>query len=161
MFRILIILTLIHLDASFSYSQKIESWTVDQLKNQIIQSKENVVVINFWATYCKPCIEEIPGLINVVRTHKDSVILIMVSVDGNSVYPKKLTSFIKKHHYEAIFAWLNEKDANYFCPKIDSGWGGSIPATIIINQKKGLRKLIESPMSEVEFKEQLEIVLGD
>jgi hypothetical protein len=47
--------------------------------------------------------------------------------------------------------WLNESDANYFCPRIDSSWNGTIPATLFINKENGKRFFVESEMSAEEM----------
>jgi thiol-disulfide isomerase/thioredoxin len=129
---------------------------VDDLSAFADTCASHVLVINFWATFCKPCVEEIPHFISIAKSYaaKD-VTLLFVSVDGADVYPEKLRQFIQKRKWRANFAWLDETDASYFCPKIDPAWGGSIPATLIVNTKKKSRHFIEDAMSAAVLKEKI------
>jgi hypothetical protein len=79
----------------------------------------------------------------------------LVSLDLPDMYPGKLRSFIKKRKYRYPVAWLDESNADYFLPRIDSTWSGSIPATLIVNNKTGYRKFIESSLSEKELEEEI------
>ncbi len=159
MYRILLILTFFQLGISISYGQKVESWSVKDLEVAIANTKQNIVVVNFWATYCKPCVEEIPAIVKVVSQNKDSVVLILVNLDARSIFPNRLARFIKKHHFQGVFSWLNETNPNYFCPRMDSSWDGSIPATIMINKRKNIRRFIGSSISSTQFQELLKALI--
>lgn len=135
----------------FARSQSVVSCTLTELENIISSNDSEMVVINFWTTYCKPCVAEIPDLIRVCHGKKN-VKLTLVSLDNRSMFPKKLNHFVRKHHFNTNLLWLNETDANYFCPKIDPSWNGTVPATLIINRKNGKRLFVESEMSFEEIK---------
>ena len=136
----------------FAKSQAVISCTLTELENTISSNDSEMLVINFWATYCKPCVAEIPDLIRVCH-EKKNVKLILVSLDDKSMFPKKLNRFVQKHHFKTNLLWLNESDANYFCPKIDPSWNGTIPATLFIDKKNGKRLFVESEMSSEEIKD--------
>ncbi len=132
---------------------QLPKWKITDVENYIASSKDDVLVINFWATFCKPCIAEIPGFIRVVEKHRaDSVKLLLVSLDMPSQYPN-VPAFIRKHNFNAQHAWLNETDADYFCPKIDPKWSGAIPATLIVNTRTGKRLFFEEEMEEERLQE--------
>ena len=135
-----------------SKSQTVISCNLTELENKISSNDSEMLVINFWATYCKPCVTEIPNLIRVCN-NKKNVKLILVSLDDKSMFPKKLNRFVQKHHFKTNLLWLNETDANYFCPKIDPSWNGTIPATLFIDKKNGKRLFVESEMSFEEIKD--------
>jgi hypothetical protein len=134
----------------FAKSQTVISCTLTELEKTMSSNDTKLLVVNFWATYCKPCVEEIPDLIRVCNKQKN-VKLLLVSLDDKSMFPKKLNRFVKKHHFKTNLLWLNETDANYFCPKIEPSWNGTIPATLIIDRKKGKRMFVESEMSAEEM----------
>ena len=136
----------------FAKTQTVISCTLTELENTISSNDSELLVINFWATYCKPCVAEIPDLIRVCNKQKN-VKLLLVSLDDKSMFPKKLNRFVQKHHFKTNLLWLNETDANYFCPKIDPSWNGTIPATLIIDKKNGKRLFVESEMSFEEIKD--------
>lgn len=136
-------------------SAQLPKWKITDVENYISQSKDDILIINFWATFCKPCIAEIPGFIEVANKHKaDSVKLLLVSLDMPSQYPK-VPAFIKKHKFDAQHAWLNETDADYFCPRIDPKWSGAIPATLIVNTATGKRLFFEEEIEQDRLEELL------
>ena len=126
------------------------------------QKNDSIYVINFWATFCKPCVAEIPNFIKISdRYKKDKVKLMLVSLDLPSYYPKKVADFAAKNKFTTNIVWLEETDADYFCPMIDKSWGGSIPATIIVNTKTGYKKFFEKELSAVEFEKELKKAIGE
>ena len=83
----------------------------------------------------------------------------LVSLDLPSYYPVKISAFAKEHKFNTNIAWLNETNADYFCPKIDEKWSGSIPATLIVNTKTGYRKFFEEEMDPAVFEKELKIAI--
>ena len=122
-----------------SQSQQIKKWKINDITN-LIDKSDSVLVINFWATFCKPCVEEIPDLIKFTKKYsKQKVALYLVSLDLADYYPAKIKKFVAAKKYAANIAWLDESNADYFCPIISPEWSGSIPATLFINKKKRLQ----------------------
>lgn len=139
--------------------QTIQKVKITDLEKTIKESKTPLIV-NFWATWCMPCIEEIPYFQEQVKKHeKDSVKLILVSLDFREDFPDKVSSFIKKRKFTATVAWLDETKADYFCPIIDPKWSGAIPASLFINNKTGFRKFFEKQLSEEELKNAIKTIL--
>ena len=137
------------------FGQTIPSWKITRLEDYISTS-DSVLVINFWATFCKPCIEEIPYFESTVNKYKDKKVkLLLVSLDLKDEYPKNIQSFAAKNNYTSQIVWLNETNADYFCPKVDKAWSGGIPATLIINNKSGYRKFFEDELKPEEFETEL------
>lgn len=91
-------------------------------------------VINFWATWCKPCVAELPyfELINSRYPDKE-VEVILVSLDLPNQVKTKLIPFVKKQRIQSKIVLLDDPDANTWIPKVHKDWSGSIPATIIYN----------------------------
>jgi thiol-disulfide isomerase/thioredoxin len=142
-----------------SNAQKIDKWKITDVAN-LIEKSDSILVINFWATFCVPCIEEIPDLIKYTNLHKkDKVKLYLVSLDLPEYYPNKIKKFIAKKKFITNIAWLNETNADYFCPIISEQWSGAIPATLIVNTKKGYRQFYEKKLSALEIKKAIEAAL--
>ena len=146
--------------SSMAMGQEIRRIKITDLEKTIEESKTPLVV-NFWATFCKPCLEEIPYFQEVVRTYKkDSVQLLLVSLDLEDYYPTKLKNFALKQKFTSTIAWLDEFNADYFCPRIDSSWSGAIPATLFVNNRLGYRKFYEEQLSKEKFKKEIMAILG-
>ncbi|MBC7849266.1 MAG: TlpA family protein disulfide reductase [Chitinophagaceae bacterium] len=137
-------------------AQSVKKVSIGELETYIKQSK-NPLVISFWATWCGPCVREIPWLESEVAKKKsDSVELILVSLDFPEDYPKKINSFITQKKFNATHFWLNETNADIFCPPIDPRWSGSIPANLFINNRTGYRQFFQRQLTD----RQVEIEVG-
>ncbi len=146
----------------YAQSQQIPKWKITDVENYMAASKDEILVLNFWATFCKPCVAEIPSFIQITNQYKSQKVkLMLVSLDLPSYYPAKIATFAKKHQFNTNITWLAETNADYFCPKIDKSWSGSIPATLIINTKTGYRKFVEEEMDAATFEKELKIAIGD
>jgi len=153
------ILLLLFLNVTSLKAQSVPSWKVASL-NKYIAASDSILVINFWATFCKPCNEEIPYFETIVNKYKkQKVKLLLVSLDMKDQYPQKLKAFAKKNKYSSQIIWLNETNADYFCPAVDTTWSGGIPATLIVNTKTGYRKFFEDQMKPEEFERELKVAM--
>ncbi len=157
--RLVILLALLQV-AGDVQGQEIRKMKITELV-AYMDSVQKPLVINFWATYCRPCLEEIPHLQNVVAKHaSDSVELLLVSLDMQDDFPEVLAEVVRKRSITARVAWLDEHDADYFCPKIDSKWSGALPATLFLNNKKGYRKFSERALTLPELEKELALLPG-
>ncbi|MEP7236725.1 MAG: redoxin domain-containing protein [Ferruginibacter sp.] len=142
-------------------SQTIAKWKIEDVVKSFSAKNDTVYVVNFWATFCKPCIAEIPDFIALVEKYKkQKVKLLLVSLDLATYYPAKIAAFAKKNNYNTNIVWLNETNADHFCPMIDAKWSGAIPSTIIVNNKTGYRKFFEDQVSPQAFETALQFAIG-
>lgn len=140
-------------------AQDVKKIKADELEKFILESK-GPLIVNMWATWCKPCIEELPYFLEEAKKHqKDSVQLILVSLDFKETYPQKVIAFAKKKDITVPIRWLDETDADYFCPKVDPKWSGAIPATLFINNKTGYRHFVEEQLSHERLKLEIMAIL--
>ena len=142
-------------------AQEIRKIKVDSL-DAYIQTSDHPLIVNFWATYCQPCIKEIPYLQKSVEQQADKKVeLILVSLDSRNDYPEKLKIFFKGKNSSATLCWLNEGNPDYFCPKIDQKWIGGIPATLFINNKTHYRKFFDRQLTEPQVVEGIHAMLKE
>ena len=119
---------------------------------EIIQSdSDQVKVINFWATWCAPCIKELP-LFQQLHEDRQDVKVTLVSMDLDlDPNPEKVYKFITRKNISAEVVILDEQNPNDWIDKIEKDWSGALPATIVINTKTGKKKFVERELHEGEL----------
>ncbi|UYQ91553.1 TlpA family protein disulfide reductase [Chitinophaga horti] len=160
MSKICLITTTLLLCTCMAFSQRpIPSLKIDELE-KLVQSGDTSYVLNLWATWCAPCIQEIPDFERQARELKDKPVkFIFVSLDMSDAYPRDIAAFAKRRRIRSSIVWLNEPNANSFAARIDPRWKGSIPCTIFINPKKGYRKFVEGQITKEELKKEVDALL--
>ena len=140
-------------------AQEIKAVKMDDVVKMIETSTEPIIV-NFWATWCAPCVHEIPWFEkNVYTTDGAKVKLVLVSLDFKEDFPANLKAFVQKNKYQSQVVWLSETNADSFCPKIDKSWDGAIPASLFVNNKTKYRKFYGRQLTEEQFKLELKEVV--
>lgn len=115
---------------------------------------DTIYVINFWATWCGPCVKELPYFEKLNSEYKkDNVKVILVSLDFPHLYEKRLIPFMAKHDLQSQVIALNDSNENEWISKIDASWSGSIPATIIYSKSK--RKFFEKSFTYEELENEV------
>jgi len=126
-----------------SYSQRVKLLNIDQLNERIKNGKDSTYVVNFWATWCAPCIKELPHFEKLREEHRsEKLAVLLVSVDFKSKLNSGVIPFVKRKNLKSEVFLLNESSPQEYIDRIDPSWSGSIPATIFIKNDK--RKFVES-----------------
>jgi thiol-disulfide isomerase/thioredoxin len=140
-------------------AQEIKRIKVTDLEKTIKESKTPLIV-NFWATFCVPCIEEIPYFQELAQQYKSKdVSLVFVSLDLREAYPNKIIAMAKRLNLIFPVAWLDETNADYFCPKIDTSWTGGMPSSLFVNNTTGYHKFYEDQLSREKLEKEIENML--
>ena len=140
-------------------AQEIKKVNIDELQAYIAKS-DKPLVVNFWATWCSSCVEEIPYFISTVKEkYQDKVELLLVSLDVKRYYPQTIKAFAEKKNFTASIAWLSESNADIFCPKIDNRWGGEIPVTLMVNNNKNYRKFYDRALTQRQLEIELQTLI--
>ena len=114
----------------------------DELEKALFKENDTLYVVNFWATWCAPCVKELPYFEAFSKENSNQKVkVILVSLDFEKQKETKLIPFIKKKKLTSDVVLLLEKDYNNWLPKVDKNWSGSIPATLLIKGNK--RQFIE------------------
>lgn len=101
------------------------------------ESNDTTYIFNFWATYCVPCIKELPHFEQIGKDFADQKVkVILISMDFKSKIATQVVPFIKKHQLKSSVILLSDPDANSWINKINPQWSGSLPATLIVKGNK-------------------------
>ena len=138
--------------ASFAHAQQpVPPYTADKLMARV-GNKDTVYIINFWATWCGPCVAELPQFTELQRRYKgQKVKVLLVSFDFPDSYPAKLKAYIAKKKLEPEVVWFSESNANEFIPKIEESWSGALPGTMIVSAAANYKLFLERPVTAKEI----------
>ncbi len=129
-----IILILLLFSCNEPLKDTIEIVDFDGLYSKIDLSVDKTYVINFWATWCAPCIKELPHFEEVNKEYKNkNTEVILVSLDFPSQIENKLKPYLKKNKIKSKVILLDDSKMNTWVPKVSEDWAGGIPATLIVN----------------------------
>ena len=120
----------------------------------LVKKKDNkLYVINFWATWCRPCVMELPEFMEVNRMYRSNpnFKMILVSMDLSKEVESVVQPFLVKNKIDAeVYLLDDNKRMNQWIPSIDKNWGGSIPATVFYRNGEKL-EFKESKMGKSEL----------
>ena len=156
MIRLLLICSLFSfLQANAQTAQIIK---VEDLESLLTADSDKVQVINFWATWCGPCIKELPFIENAGQAMSDNVDVTLITVDFVEDL-EKVNKFISRKALQSNVLLIDNVDYNSWIDKVDKSWSGAIPATLILNTKTGQRKFVEHELKEGEIESLIEELL--
>jgi thiol-disulfide isomerase/thioredoxin len=144
---------------TFSYGQEAEVIKFEKLNSLLEEKGEKIQVINFWATWCAPCIKELPLFEALTARNDPSVKVTLISLDFADEL-KKVNSFISRRKIQSDVFLLDEIDYNAWIDRVEKTWGGAIPATLFINQRTGQRKFVERELKDGELEEVIASLLN-
>jgi peroxiredoxin len=131
------------------------AWTLKDLDGKdvsLAQFKGKVVVLDFWATWCGPCLSEIPGYVKLQEKYgKDGVVIVGASVD--EVPPAEVKAFVKDHGMNYVVVMADEKTATAF------GATEAIPTTILIDRTGEIRDRKVGTVETDEYEQRIKAAL--
>lgn len=117
-----------------------------------ISNRDTVYVVNFWATWCSPCVAELPGFEKLQQVYKNKPLkVLLVSMDFPSKLQTAVIPFIRKHRYTAEAYLASRKNDQEWIDQIDKNWSGALPGTLIVNGRRGVRKFYEKEFTYTEL----------
>ncbi|TCC90546.1 TlpA family protein disulfide reductase [Pedobacter frigiditerrae] len=148
--------------STFSFANaQVKLLTLSELDKRVAKGKDTTYVINFWATWCAPCVAELPNFERLKKEYyKTPVKVILVSMDFKSKLKSDVIPFVKKHRLKSEVYVVDEKDQQAFIEKVDKNWSGAIPATLIAARTR--RLFFEKEFANNELEDLVKsIVHGD
>jgi len=136
----------------FETKAQVKLLTLKELDARVAKGKDTTYVVNFWATWCGPCVEELP---NFEKLQKDSMAtpikVLLVSLDFKSKLQSQVIPFVSKNKLQSEVFVINEPDQQAFIEKVDKKWSGAIPATLFVNKDKNKRAFFEKEFTYQEL----------
>lgn len=110
---------------------------IEELQARIARAGDTTILINFWATWCSACVEELPCF-DEIREYYGSKDLqvVLISLDFKSQLEKKFIPFLAKQKIKAEVGIMADQDLDGWIPQIYDAWDGALPATLLIKGKK-------------------------
>lgn len=142
----------------FIYAQQYTRIGVNELDSLLQRQGDRVYVVNFWATWCGPCVSELPHFEKVADEYPESEVdFALVSLDFPSQADKRLREFIPKHKISLPVFLMTETDYDLWIPMVDKSWQGNLPATLIF--KENTRIFIPEVLNEEELRAHIRSIL--
>ncbi len=117
-------------------------YTFEEFEHWLYKETDSLYVINFWATWCAPCVKEIPDFEKIYDKYKtDKVKVLFVSLDFPAHIDNRVLPFIERMNMKAQVVLLDDPRSNRWIPEVSEKWTGSIPATLVYNNE--FRKFYE------------------
>jgi thiol-disulfide isomerase/thioredoxin len=137
----------------FFWAQRVEVVNFQNLERKMTKKMDTTIIVHFFASWCVPCLKELPEFVNLDNSNQDSKKkLIFISLDLASE-KEKVEALVIKYKINSTVYLLNEGNDSNWINNIDKNWSGALPATLIINDKKRTKKLIEGPISVNELEQ--------
>ena len=131
------------------FSQDVRLITLDQLYERVNGSKDTAFVVNFWATWCVPCLEELPHFEKLSKQLKNKKLkVLLVSMDSKSKLKSTVTKYVRSSRIKNEVFLLDEKDQQIYINRIDTTWSGALPATLMLrnNDRRFFEKEFTYPV---------------
>lgn len=159
-FRLLLLLFLITASVTALKGQGIRVINLKELENILSHKNDSVYVTNFWATWCKPCVQELPIFDTAVTFFNTSKVkVLLVSLDFKRELNNRVRKFAKQRKPLPEILLLDEVDYNKWIDKVSNNWSGSIPATLIFS--KDNRIFLEKELTFSELKSHIITLLNE
>lgn len=135
-------------------AQDFPVYTFDEFETLLHKDDDKVYVLNFWATWCRPCVKEMPAFNQLHEEYDDkNVEILLISLDFGKNIQSSISAFKKNHRIKSKIVILDDPDSNSWINKVNKDWSGAIPATLIYNKSK--RKFYEQSFDFEELEEEL------
>ena len=143
--------------AGLTYGQDVKSiGKIDELKTIMDSNKGKVVLVNFWATWCKPCVKEFPELVKLYNDYKDKgFAMVFISADVPEEVKTKVIPFLNKQGVDFATYYNGFDKPEDLINYIDKDWQGAIPSTYIYDKEGSMKSSILGTKTYQQFETEI------
>jgi thiol-disulfide isomerase/thioredoxin len=140
----------------------VETISADEFRQVIAHHRGQAILVNFWATWCAPCVKEIPEIVKLQEKYKERGLrVIVVSLDEPAELESNVRPFVAKR-FPGLGSYLcNESDQDKFASVIDQTWNGILPTNFLIDRIGKLRATLTGGKNYEEFEAALKPFLEE
>lgn len=151
-FRLFIFFIVSGLFAADSSAQQYRIIEVNDLQTLLHPPNDSIYVINFWATWCAPCVAELPLFVKAEQLYKEAKFrFCFISLDFKKDYTSKVVPFLKEHLPKSDVFLLGDPDYNSWINLVYPYWQGAIPATYVISSDSSKSTFFEGELTEKQL----------
>ena len=152
------LLILISCSQNNQFPKSVSVYNFDDLFKSIDLSGNKTYLINFWATWCAPCVKEIPHFeYDNQKYSSDNLKVILASFDYPSQIDSKLIPFLNKNEIKSDVVLIDDLNIRDWMSVVSESWDGAIPATLIINKRS--QKFYPQVFDRVKLENELSFFL--
>lgn len=137
-------------------AQSVPVIDLDQLDERLEKGADTTFIVNFWATWCGPCVKELPFFETLGANNSEKKFeVLLVTLDFVENLESKVLPFMERKQIRSEVLLLDESNPNEWIPRVSDKWSGAIPATIFINKQKKTRHFHEGSFEKGELESKL------
>lgn len=131
----------------------------DQIKAVVGEQEGKVVVLNFWATWCPPCIKEFPDIIKLYDTYESQGLQVIAVSMNEPEEVEDIAEFLAEHkpRFPVYRAASTEEE---FYADFDEKWWGEMPMTMIYDKTGKVIKMHKKPLTYEEFEQDVKALIN-
>ena len=127
----------------------------DALRGELAASEGRVLLVNLWATWCTPCLREIPDLLTL-ETELPASDFRLLAISMDDAYSAGWVTEFKAKHFPSLVSFINaEVDMDTLVSVIDPVWNETLPTSYIFNREGEVVKKVQGKKPIAFFREQL------
>lgn len=133
----------------------------DQYRSRVVAPKRGrVLLVNFWATWCLPCREEMPRLVAAAKTFSSKELAVVLVATDTPKTARGVPKFLAEVKAPFVCWQVKSRDPQPFIDAVDKTWDGTLPYTLVYDRNGGVAARLAGAQTEASFIEAVRKALG-